>query len=53
MTPVTLDDNAINNAPPIVLGSIGGEKFDDLNGDGIEEAGDNGVPGVTINLWIG
>lgn len=31
--------------------SIGDLVFADLNGDGIQEAGENGIPNVTINLY--
>ena len=35
------------------LGSISGEKFNDLNGDGIQEAGEPGLAGVTLVLSPG
>jgi len=36
--------------PPDTLGSIGGIKFEDLNGDGIQGLGELGLPGWWINL---
>jgi hypothetical protein len=32
------------------VGAIGGLKFDDVNGNGVQDAGEAGVAGVTINL---
>jgi hypothetical protein len=52
----TNDDSAtaptliINDTPPPPTGSISGEKFNDLNGNGTKDTGDIGVQGVTINL---
>lgn len=33
--------------------SISGQKFDDLNGNGVKDGGEPGLPGVTITLDIG
>lgn len=32
------------------MGSIGGTLFDDPDGDGVQDAGEGGLPGVTVNL---
>jgi uncharacterized repeat protein (TIGR01451 family) len=34
----------------VPLASIGDRVWNDLNGNGVQEAGENGVPGVTVNL---
>lgn len=44
---VTLDTNNINI---LVCGTISGIKFEDTNGDGIRQAGEPGLPGLTIYL---
>ena len=35
----------------IELTSVGGMVFDDLNGDGIQDSGEDGVANVTLQLW--
>jgi hypothetical protein len=35
-----------------VLTSVSGEKFNDINGDGIRQAGENGVGGITIQIDV-
>ncbi|CAN5173096.1 hypothetical protein BH11PLA2_BH11PLA2_48940 [soil metagenome] len=47
---VTLDTNIIVNNCANTPGSISGRKFDDLNGDGIEQLSESGLPGVTVYL---
>ncbi|EMI56625.1 SdrD B-like domain-containing protein [Rhodopirellula sallentina] len=42
--------NIVQVGLQIVGGSIGGVKFDDLNGNGTRDAGEPGVEGVTIEL---
>ena len=39
-----------NNFGNFKLGSISGMKFNDMNGNGVKDAGDNGLSGWTINL---
>jgi len=39
-----------NQAIPAVLGSISGIKFNDIDGNGTQAAGELGVPGVTVFL---
>ena len=50
----TVDAGLVNEpvAPP-ALGSIGNLVFEDLNANGIRDAGDPGEPGVTIELLDG
>ena len=50
----TIDAGLVNEpvAPP-ALGSIGNLVFEDLNNNGIRDAGDPGEPGVTIELLDG
>ncbi|MEG4858743.1 SdrD B-like domain-containing protein [Microcoleus sp. K1-B6] len=47
-TPATV--NFGNQAIPAVLGSITGIKFNDIDGNGTQAAGELGVPGVTVFL---
>ena len=51
---ITLDpgenDNTID-AGYIPLASLGDRVFKDLDGDGIQDSGEPGVAGVTVNLW--
>ena len=47
-----LDESVTVNAP-VLLGSIGNLVFEDLNNNGIRDAGDPGEPGVTIELLDG
>ncbi|MEG5062329.1 SdrD B-like domain-containing protein [Microcoleus sp. B3-A4] len=47
-TPATV--NFGNQTIPAVLGSITGIKFNDLDGNGTQAAGEVGVPGVTVFL---
>ncbi|MEG4842012.1 DUF4347 domain-containing protein, partial [Microcoleus sp. B9-D4] len=47
-TPATV--NFGNQAIPAVLGSITGIKFNDIDGNGTQAAGEVGVPGVTVFL---
>jgi hypothetical protein len=50
---VTLDTNVITMPdclPAVGVGSISGLKFNDLNGNGVRNAGEPGLPGVTIFL---
>lgn len=49
---VTLDwgDASIDNDFIETLGSIAGTVFHDLDGDGIQDAGETGIPGVTVTL---
>lgn len=47
---VTLDTNRIVNDCANTPGSISGRKFEDLNGDGIEQPGEPGLSGVTVYL---
>ena len=52
--PVTLaaDGSSINNVfgnfRGVLTGTISGTKFNDLNGNGVRDAGEPGLPGVTI-----
>ena len=46
---VTLDENIVSIAD-CALGSISGMKFNDVNGDGIQQPGDSGLAGLTIFL---
>ena len=46
---VTMDDNVVSNAA-CFTGSISGTKFNDVNGDGIQESGDTGLAGLTVYL---
>jgi serine-aspartate repeat-containing protein C/D/E len=46
---VTLDDNSISIAD-CFTGSISGHKFNDLNGDGVQQAGEPGLAGLTVFL---
>jgi hypothetical protein len=46
---VTLDDNVISIAD-CFTGSISGQKFNDLNGDGIRQAGEPVLSGLTVFL---
>lgn len=55
MSPEALDNGEIVTDVDfgyIACASIGDFVFSDLNGDGIQDAGEPGVAGVTINLWI-
>jgi len=50
---VTLDDNnniAVGGCGAVSLGSISGTKFVDSNGDGVRQAGEPGLAGITIFL---
>ena len=47
---VTLDSNLISVAN-CLTGEITGYKFDDLNGDGIQQPGDVGFAGLTVELY--
>ena len=47
---VTLDANNISTTCATLFGSISGAKFDDLNGDGIRQAGEPRLAGVTVFL---
>ncbi|MEG5042100.1 MULTISPECIES: SdrD B-like domain-containing protein [unclassified Microcoleus] len=47
-TPATV--NFGNRSTPAVLGSITGIKFNDIDGNGTQAAGEVGVPGVTVFL---
>ena len=38
---------------PVLLGSIGDRVWEDLNGDGVQDAGEAGINGVTVNLLDG
>lgn len=42
--------NTVQASIGIVGGSVGGIKFNDIDGDGIQDAGELGLPGVTIRL---
>jgi serine-aspartate repeat-containing protein C/D/E len=46
---VTLDDNVISIAD-CFTGSISGQKFNDLNGDGVRQAGEPVLSGLTVFL---
>ncbi len=46
---VTLDSNSVSIAA-CLEGTISGQKFNDLNGDGIQQPGDLGLAGVTFFL---
>ncbi len=46
---VTLDDNVISVAG-CMIGSISGQKFNDLNGDGVRQIGEQGLSGLTLYL---
>jgi uncharacterized repeat protein (TIGR01451 family) len=55
-TPVTLISNEIRTDVDFgyaTTASIGDTIFDDLDGDGIEQAGEPGLPGVTVELFDG
>ncbi|MFK8030676.1 MAG: SdrD B-like domain-containing protein, partial [Gammaproteobacteria bacterium] len=43
---LTIDAGLVNQ-----LASIGDKVFKDLNSDGQQDAGEPGVPGITVNLW--
>lgn len=43
-------DNVFGNFRGILTGTISGVKFNDLNGNGVRDAGEPGVAGVTITL---
>lgn len=51
-----LDSNLLNNGDSISIaveknyGSIGSLVWNDANGDGIKDAGEEGIPGVTVQL---
>ncbi|HUG89238.1 MAG TPA: ice-binding family protein, partial [Planctomycetaceae bacterium] len=48
---VTLDNNVITDVDCAqATSSISGVKFNDLNGDGIRQAGEDGLPGLTVFL---
>jgi len=47
---VTLDTNSIVNDCANTPGSISGRKFEDLNGDGLQQPGDPGLSGATVYL---
>src|SRR5437868_4845501 len=50
---VTLDDNtniAIGACGSVSTGTISGTKFVDSNGDGVRQAGESGLPGITVFL---
>jgi hypothetical protein len=50
---VTLDDNntiAVNACGSVTTGTISGTKFVDSNGDGVRQAGEPGLAGITIFL---
>jgi hypothetical protein len=47
---VTMDSNNITTVCAIPPGSISGMKFNDLNGDGIQERGEPALAGVTVFL---
>ncbi len=47
---VTLDTNSIVNDCANTPGSISGRKFEDLNGDGIEQPAEPGLSGATVYL---
>jgi ice-binding like protein/SdrD B-like protein len=50
---VTMDNNnsvAIGGCGAVSSGSITGTKFVDVNGDGVRQAGEPGLPGITIFL---
>lgn len=47
---VTLDTNTIVNDCADTPGSISGRKFEDLNGDGIEQPAEPGLSGATVYL---
>ena len=53
MTPVTLAAGETNNDVDFGYqpnGAIGDRVFEDLNGNGQQDAGEPGIPGVTVNL---
>lgn len=43
-------DATVKDFANFQLGSISGVKFNDLNGDGVRQSGENGLPGWTIQL---
>jgi hypothetical protein len=47
----TDEDEYLINAGLTVLSTIGDFVWDDLNGNGIQEAGEPGIPGVTVILY--
>ena len=46
----TSDDPTLFNPPPVPLGVIGGTVFQDDNGDGFQQPGEIGIPGVEVTL---
>ena len=54
--PITLNPGDVNDtidAGVVPLASLGNKVFDDTNGDGVQDAGEPGVEGVTVELLDG
>jgi protocatechuate 3,4-dioxygenase beta subunit len=47
---VTLDSNVISIDECLLSTSISGTKYEDMDGDGTRDAGDAGLPGITVFL---
>jgi uncharacterized protein (DUF2141 family) len=43
-------NNLFGNFRGILTGTISGLKFNDINGNGVQDSGETGIPGVTITL---
>jgi len=43
-------DNVFGNFPGILKGKVTGHKFNDVNGNGVQDSGELGVPGISFSL---